>query len=116
MAPKERIPFTLDEILPAWFEYLNSYQLDGSSSVYDRKVASEGMASHRKDPVASAMCIHGQIAYYDTKNNVIKKHFDRCGKLVKGLMAEYNDQHQVERFAVWYCWGLLLLVTPKVPL
>jgi len=98
--PKERIPFTLEEILPAWFEYLDSYKPEGCVKVYDRKVASQGMAKHRKDPALSAMCILGQINFYDTMNQYNKKKFDRCGKIIKSLMVEYNESTHTDRFSV----------------
>ena len=95
----ERIPFTLEEILPAWNEYLESYSDEGQLKVYDRYVACKGM-DNRKDPVASAMGLHGQIVFYDNSNDSIVKSFDRAGKTLKSLMKEYNEQAGFDRFNV----------------
>jgi hypothetical protein len=94
-----RVPFTLDEILPVWDEYLKSYLPSGQNKVFDRHVALEGM-TNRDNPVASAMGLHGQITFYDNNNKTISKNFDRAGKTLKGLMEEYNKAHNVNRFNV----------------
>ena len=97
--PNKRVPFTIDEILPAWNEYLESYSDSGQVKVFDRNVASEGMIS-RDNPVASAMGLHGQIVFYDNANSSIVKSFDRAGKLLKALMLTYNAETNTQRFNV----------------
>jgi hypothetical protein len=96
----ERIPFTEAEILPVLEEYLASYSDDGQVKVFDRHRAAVGMASHRNDPIASAMGLHGQIVFMDNANDTIVKSFDRMGKVLKGLLAEYNTANGVDRFKV----------------
>jgi len=96
----ERIPFTEAEILPVLEEYLSSYSDDGQVKVFDRHRAAVGMASHRNDPIASAMGLHGQIVFMDNANDTIVKSFDRMGKVLKGLLAEYNTANGVDRFNV----------------
>ena len=43
--PTKRVPFTLEEILPVWEEYLESYSDQGQVKVFDRNKAAEGMES-----------------------------------------------------------------------
>ena len=69
------------------------------TKLYDRYVACKGM-DNRKDPVASAMGLHGQIVFYDNSNDSIVKSFDRAGKTLKSLMKEYNEQAGFDRFNV----------------
>jgi hypothetical protein len=97
--PTKRVPFTLEEILPAWDEYLESYSDQGQVKVFDRNQASKGMDS-RDNPVASAMGLHGQIVFYDNANSSIVKSFDRAGKLLKSLMLTYNKETNTQRFNI----------------
>ena len=97
----KKVPFTVEELLPAWNEYLECYLEDGTvAKVFDRKVAAKGMQSHRNDPTHSAMSILGQINFYDSANKYNSKKYDRIGNTLKGLMVEYNEATQTERFAV----------------
>ena len=96
----KRVPFTKEEIAPVLEEYLCAYTLNGQAKVFDRKVASAGIQSFRKSPIASVMGIHGQIAYYDQYNDVITKSFDRAGQTLKTMLQQYNEMMGVERFAL----------------
>jgi hypothetical protein len=96
----ERIPFTEEEIFPVLEEYLSSYSDDGQVKVFDRHRAAVGMASHRNDPIASAMGLHGQIVFMDNANETIVKSFDRMGKVLKGMLKDYNTANGVDRFNV----------------
>jgi hypothetical protein len=97
---QKRVPFTKEEIAPVFEEYLCAYTLNGQAKVFDRKLAATGIQSFRKNPVASAMGIHGQIAYYDQYNDVITKSFDRAGQTLKTMLQQYNDMMGVERFTL----------------
>lgn len=97
---QKRVPFTKDEIVPVFEEYLCSYTLNGQVKVFDRKLAASGIQSFRKNPVASVMGIHGQIAYYDQYNDVITKSFDRAGNTLKEMLRQYNEMMGVDRFAL----------------
>lgn len=97
---QKRVPFIKDEIAPVLEEYLCAYTLNGQAKVFDRKLAAAGIQSFRKNPVASAMGIHGQIAYYDQYNDVITKSFDRAGQTLKTMLQQYNEMMGVERFAL----------------
>jgi len=96
----ERIPFTEAEILPVLEEYLASYTEEGQVKVFDRHRAAEGMESFRNDRIASAMGLHGQIVFLDNANDTIVKSFDRTGKILKGLLKDYNTANGVDRFNV----------------
>lgn len=96
----ERIPFIEEEIIPVLQEYLASYTEDGQIKVFDRRVAAKGMQQFRKNPIASAMGLHGQIVFLDTKNNSIVKSFDRTGKTLKELLKSYNDSIGYTRFNI----------------
>jgi len=96
----ERIPFTEDEIAPVLVEYLISYTVEGKQKVFDRKIAARGMQSFRKDPIASAMGLHGQIVYLDRMNDTIVKSFDRTGKTLKQLLMNYNESIGEHRFMI----------------
>lgn len=96
----KRVPFTKEEIVPVLEEYLCSYTLNGQVKVFDRKLAAAGIQSFRKNPIASVMGIHGQIAYYDQYNDVITKSFDRAGNTLKSMLQQYNEMMGVERFAL----------------
>jgi hypothetical protein len=97
---QKRVPFTKEEIVPVLEEYLCSYTMNGQVKVFDRKLAASGIQTFRKNPVASVMGIHGQIAYYDQYNDVIAKSFDRTGQTLKEMLRQYNDMMSVDRFAV----------------
>lgn len=97
---QKRVPFTKDEIAPVFEEYLCAYTLNGQAKVFDRKLAAAGIQSFRKNPIASVMGIHGQIAYYDQYNDVITKSFDRAGQTLKTMLQQYNEMMGVERFAL----------------
>ena len=97
---KVRVTLTIEELTPMFEEYLATYTPEGKVKVFDRKLASEGCEAHRQDPGATAMCIHGQLVWYDQFNKTISKHFDRTGKNLKQLMTEYNEQTGTKRFAV----------------
>ena len=96
----ERITMTEEEILPIFEEYLLSYTKEGQVKVFDRHVAKVNVSTKRNDRTASAMAIHGQIAYVDTFNNDIVKSFDRMGKTLKGILSDYNNQTGTARFDV----------------
>ena len=96
----ERIPFTEDEIAPVLEEYLISYTMDGQSKVFDRRVAARTMQQFRKDPVASAMGLHGQIVFLDKENKTIVKSFDRTGKTLKEMLKRYNESIGYDRFNI----------------
>ena len=98
--PSVRVPLTEEEILPIFNEYLRSYDENGQVKVFDRKVAAEGVDPSRKDKIATAMAIHGQIVFYDRFNNSIVKSFDRTGKTLKGILQAYNESTQTDRFSV----------------
>jgi hypothetical protein len=97
---QERIPFTEDEIAPVLEEYLISYTMDGQSKVFDRRVAARTMQQFRKDPVASAMGLHGQIVFLDKENKTIVKSFDRTGKTLKEMLKRYNESIGYDRFNI----------------
>lgn len=97
---EERIPFTEDEIAPVLEEYLISYTMDGKKKVFNRKIAAEGMQPFRKNPIASAMGLHGQIVYLDRANSSIVKSFGRTGKTLKQMLKDYNDAMKEERFII----------------
>lgn len=97
---KTRITLTLEELTPIFDEYLTSYDENGKVKVFDRVQATEGLEAHRKDPIATAMAVHGQLVWYDRCNNAIVKSFDRTGKNLKQLMTQYNEAAGTERFAV----------------
>jgi len=96
----ERIPFIEEEIIPVLQEYLTSYSEDGQIKVFDRHVAAKGMQQFRKNPIASAMGLHGQIVFLDKKNNTIVKSFDRTGKTLKELLKNYNESIGYDRFNI----------------
>ena len=96
----ERIPFTEEEIAPVLEEYLISYTMDGQSKVFDRRVAARTMQQFRKDPVASAMGLHGQIVFLDKENKTIVKSFDRTGKTLKEMLKRYNESIGYDRFNI----------------
>jgi hypothetical protein len=66
--------------------------------VFDRHRAAEGMESFRNDRIDSAMGLHGQIVFLDNANDTIVKSFDRTGKILKGLLKDYNTANGVDRF------------------
>jgi len=96
----ERIPFTEEEIAPVLEEYLISYTVDGQSKVFDRRVAARSMQPFRKDPIASAMGLHGQIVFLDKENKTIVKSFDRTGKTLKEMLKRYNESVGYDRFNI----------------
>lgn len=97
---QERIPFTEEEIAPVLEEYLISYTIDGQSKVFDRRIAARSMQPFRKDPVASAMGLHGQIVFLDKENKSIVKSFDRTGKTLKEMLKRYNETVGYDRFNI----------------
>ena len=97
---QERIPFTEEEIGPVLEEYLISYTIDGQSKVFDRRIAARSMQPFRKDPVASAMGLHGQIVFLDKENKSIVKSFDRTGKTLKEMLKRYNETVGYDRFNI----------------
>lgn len=100
LSKNERIPFTEEEIAPVLEEYLVSYTVDGQSKVFDRRVAARSMQPFRKDPVASAMGLHGQIVFLDKENKTIVKSFDRTGKTLKEMLKRYNESVGYDRFNI----------------
>jgi hypothetical protein len=97
---QERIPFTEEEIAPVLEEYLVSYTMEGQSKVFDRRIAARSMQPFRKDPIASAMGLHGQIVFLDNKNKAIVKSFDRTGKTLKEMLKRYNESIGYTRFNI----------------
>lgn len=100
LSKNERIPFTEEEIAPVLEEYLVSYTVDGQSKVFDRRVAARSMQPFRKDPIASAMGLHGQIVFLDKENKTIVKSFDRTGKTLKEMLKRYNESVGYDRFNI----------------
>ena len=68
--------------------------------MFDRRVAARTMQQFRKDPVASAMGLHGQIVFLDKENKTIVKSFDRTGKTLKEMLKRYNESIGYDRFNI----------------
>lgn len=100
LSKNERIPFTEEEIAPVLEEYLVSYTVDGQSKVFDRRIAARNMQPFRKDAIASAMGLHGQIVFLDNENKTIVKSFDRTGKTLKEMLKRYNESVGYDRFNI----------------
>lgn len=97
---KTRITLTIEELTPIFNEYLASYDENGKVKVFDRTQAAEGLETHRKNPAATAMAVHGQLVWFDSCNDAIVKSFDRTGKNLRQLMAKYNEATGTNRFTV----------------
>ena len=97
---KQRVTLTIEELTPIFEEYLASYDENGKVKVFDREVATAGLDAHRSNPVATAMCVHGQLVWFDSCNDAIVKSFDRTGKNLRQLMTEYNEATGTNRFTV----------------
>jgi hypothetical protein len=97
---KKRVPLTAEEIVPVLAEYLLTYTENGKVKVFDRIKAAEGMQDFRKNKIATAMALHGQIVMLDKWNDTITKSFDRYGKTLMNILKGYNQAKGVDRFDV----------------